>query len=220
MEAKKFYKSTKDKMLGGVCGGIGEYLDFDSTIIRLLLVLLAISSSGVVLIAYIIVCLIIPYNPIHIYGEDFMKDAVNKEEKEENIFTKKKIGYFIIFFGFVLYINNLIPNFISGYFIPICCLIGGITLIATSYDKGKDTNNNFYYEEEEEYTTSTINKEEDKESNEVLNEVEVEIEETSETLDEEILEVAEAETEAETEETRESINEEADVKSQKENINE
>ena len=36
MAAKKLYRSGKDKILGGVCGGIGEYLDVDPTIIRLL----------------------------------------------------------------------------------------------------------------------------------------------------------------------------------------
>ena len=36
---KKLYKSTREKMLGGVAGGLAEYFDVDPTIIRLVFVL-------------------------------------------------------------------------------------------------------------------------------------------------------------------------------------
>jgi len=48
-------------MLGGVCGGIGEYLDIDPTIIRLLWALFLLTGVGI--IAYIIAWLIIPEKP-------------------------------------------------------------------------------------------------------------------------------------------------------------
>ena len=32
---KKLYRSTKDKVLAGVCGGLGEYFDVDPTLVRL-----------------------------------------------------------------------------------------------------------------------------------------------------------------------------------------
>ena len=37
---KKLYRSAKDKMIGGVCGGLGEYFNIDSTIVRLAFILL------------------------------------------------------------------------------------------------------------------------------------------------------------------------------------
>ena len=39
MGPKKLYKSIENKMICGVCGGIGEYLNIDPTLIRLLMVL-------------------------------------------------------------------------------------------------------------------------------------------------------------------------------------
>lgn len=61
---KKLYKSRDNKMLSGVCGGIGEYFTIDPTLIRLLWVLLTIMSLGFGgLIAYIICAMIIPENP-------------------------------------------------------------------------------------------------------------------------------------------------------------
>lgn len=35
---KKLYRSTKDKVLAGVCGGLGEYFDVDPTLVNLLVV--------------------------------------------------------------------------------------------------------------------------------------------------------------------------------------
>lgn len=57
--AKKLYRSETDKMIGGVCGGIGEHFQVDSTIIRLLLVaMILLGGSGVLL--YLIAWVIIP----------------------------------------------------------------------------------------------------------------------------------------------------------------
>lgn len=57
---KRIYRSFTDKKLFGVCGGLGEYFDIDSTIVRLLFVVAAIASSGLALVAYIICAIIFP----------------------------------------------------------------------------------------------------------------------------------------------------------------
>ncbi|MBQ7012140.1 MAG: PspC domain-containing protein [Clostridia bacterium] len=60
---KKLYKSNKDKKLDGVCGGLGEYFDVDSTLIRLAWVIFAL-CGGSGLLAYIIAAIIIPRDPV------------------------------------------------------------------------------------------------------------------------------------------------------------
>ncbi len=59
---KKLYKSQTDKKLCGVCGGLGEYLNIDSTWIRLAWVLL-VCFAGTGILAYILAALILPENP-------------------------------------------------------------------------------------------------------------------------------------------------------------
>ena len=59
---KKLYRSTTDKKIAGVCGGLAEYLSVDSTIIRLI-VAAAVIFAGAGLLAYIIAALIIPVKP-------------------------------------------------------------------------------------------------------------------------------------------------------------
>ena len=54
---KKLCKSRNDSMIDGVCGGIAEYLDLDSTVVRLLWVVFTlIGGSGI--LAYIIAMII------------------------------------------------------------------------------------------------------------------------------------------------------------------
>ncbi len=59
MEDKKLRRSSSDKMIAGVCGGLGKYFGLDSTILRLVFVLLLI-FAGTGLLAYLIMWLIIP----------------------------------------------------------------------------------------------------------------------------------------------------------------
>jgi phage shock protein C len=58
---RRLYRSGSDRVLGGVCGGIGEYFNIDPTIIRLLWIVFALSGAGI--LAYIIAWIIIPRNP-------------------------------------------------------------------------------------------------------------------------------------------------------------
>jgi phage shock protein C len=56
---KRLYRSKRNRMIGGVCGGIGEYLNVDPTFIRLLWILFTFAyGSGV--LAYIIAWIVIP----------------------------------------------------------------------------------------------------------------------------------------------------------------
>lgn len=58
---RRLFRSETNKMLAGVCGGIGEYFNIDPTLIRLAWVILSIPTAlfgG--LIAYIIAAIIIP----------------------------------------------------------------------------------------------------------------------------------------------------------------
>lgn len=62
---KRLYLSDTDKKISGVCGGIGEYFDIDSTLVRLAWVALSLALSFGIggLIVYIIAALIIPKRP-------------------------------------------------------------------------------------------------------------------------------------------------------------
>ena len=59
----KLYRSTDQKMLAGVCGGLAEYFNIDVTLVRLIWAIVSIPSFGVGLLIYIIAAIIVPQRP-------------------------------------------------------------------------------------------------------------------------------------------------------------
>jgi len=56
---KKVFRSKANRMIAGVCGGLGEYFNLDPTLIRLIMVLL-IFAYGIGLLIYVVGWIIIP----------------------------------------------------------------------------------------------------------------------------------------------------------------
>jgi len=61
---KRLYRSNSDRMLAGVCGGLGEFLGIDPTVIRVLSVLLTLVWPFTPL-AYLILMFVVPEEPVN-----------------------------------------------------------------------------------------------------------------------------------------------------------
>jgi len=59
MEPKRLFRSRKDRILGGVCGGLGNYLNVDPVLVRVVWAILFF-AAGVGFLAYILAWIIIP----------------------------------------------------------------------------------------------------------------------------------------------------------------
>ncbi len=125
-EIKKLYRSLADRWIAGVCGGIAEYLNIDSIIVRLLFILL-ILIGGTGILFYLLAWIMIPVNPFQ-----------TKNNTEQN--KSKLWGIIILVIGIFLLLKNLglIPiyeffdwwDFMSwGTLISIVFIIIGIFLI-------------------------------------------------------------------------------------------
>jgi phage shock protein C len=75
---KRLFRSRKHKIIGGVCGGISEYVKWDPVLVRLIFVALLFCSGGYGLLAYIIGWIIIPIEP----KEEIVVPEVKEEPKE------------------------------------------------------------------------------------------------------------------------------------------
>jgi phage shock protein C len=60
---KRLYRSGKDRILGGICGGIGEHIDVDPSIIRLVWILVTLLLFGTGIIVYAVAWIIVPESP-------------------------------------------------------------------------------------------------------------------------------------------------------------
>ncbi len=134
-QTNKLYRSRADRYLGGVCGGIGQYFNFDSNLVRIIFVILTF-FGGLGLILYIAALIIVPENP-------------NEESKQQpaqgmnntilwgsilviigSILLLKEIGIFQYFYLHDLSISTIWAVFLIA--------IGGAILYA-QYRKGATT---------------------------------------------------------------------------------
>jgi phage shock protein C len=76
---KRLYRSRNNRMLFGVCGGLGEYLNVDPTVIRLIFVL-AFLPGGPGLIAYLALALLVPEEPLEEIQSDSAESGVENAE--------------------------------------------------------------------------------------------------------------------------------------------
>jgi phage shock protein PspC (stress-responsive transcriptional regulator) len=61
---KKLYRSNSDRMIAGICGGLGEYFAVDATLVRLIFVIGAIFSFSALFWVYIIMLIVVPEEPV------------------------------------------------------------------------------------------------------------------------------------------------------------
>ncbi len=76
---KKIYRSESDRMIAGICGGIGEYFDIDPTLVRIIFACILLSGSGFIL--YIILWVVIP-------SQSQVKNKGDENNQEKNTSIK------------------------------------------------------------------------------------------------------------------------------------
>jgi len=81
VENRRLYRSRSDRMVAGIAGGLGEYLNIDATIVRLLFVFFAL-VGGPGLIVYIVMLLVVPEEPLGA-SESVVEVEVQEEEPAE-----------------------------------------------------------------------------------------------------------------------------------------
>jgi len=97
-QQRRLYRSQKNKVIAGVCGGLSEYLNVDTTVIRLVWILITL-FGGAGVIAYILAFLIIPLRP---------KDAGEMNSQNQPEFTAARIfGILFVGAGVVILLDNL-----------------------------------------------------------------------------------------------------------------
>ncbi len=142
---KKLYRSTSDKMIGGVAGGLADYFSIDPTLVRVLFVVATLFHGGGV-IAYIILWIVIPQKPYQVPGMNSETNTQNETSDSSSSFTGNAdgsismnnqksesgsiwIGIVLILLGGLFLLDNFLPRFDFGDYWPIILIGLGIGLI-------------------------------------------------------------------------------------------
>jgi|SRR3989304_4150264 len=143
-QTTKLYRSEKDRIVGGVCAGLGEFFQIDSSVIRLIFVLITIFGGGGLLL-YLILWLIVPSkgSASEITKENINKNADEMKAKAKEFAEDFKIntkgmnsrqlfGVVILVFGILLLLGNLNIfnfNFLWKFFPAAIIIILGIVIL-------------------------------------------------------------------------------------------
>jgi phage shock protein PspC (stress-responsive transcriptional regulator) len=123
-------------MLGGVCGGLGEYFEFDPVLVRVIFVAAAF-VTGVGLIAYLLLWIIVPFEPVGpiITPEPVSTNAAqNSQQFTQTQVTPRKnggsvFGIILIVIGCIFLADNFLPFFHFWHFWPLILIAIGAALL-------------------------------------------------------------------------------------------
>lgn len=137
-------RSTNDKKIAGVCGGLGKYFNLDSNLIRILFVLFAF-NFGMTIILYLALWFILPEDNDSIPNNDTNIDQNTSDQSNEIIVekpekitkdTEKKIGIILIVIGTFFLIINLVQISFK-YLLPSILIVIGLILMFGSKKQWK-----------------------------------------------------------------------------------
>ena len=144
-DQKKLYLSRHDKMIMGVCGGLGEYFGIDPLVFRALFVLFTF-SGGAGIVVYIILAIITPKEPGDPqFSHEQAKDRINEFASQvkqgahsmaQDLKTRRHnrgglVGLIIVLFGAALLLNAVFPQhwFRWDIFWPAVIILVGLMII-------------------------------------------------------------------------------------------
>lgn len=129
---KKLKRSSSDRVIAGVCGGVGEYFNIDPVVVRIVWVLLSFMPGGPGFLAYLICALIIPEDDGVIYQDD------NAGPDTSN--TSFFIGIALVVFGGIMLAKIVWPQFAFrianiGKYWPVLLIVFGIYIIINQINR-------------------------------------------------------------------------------------
>lgn len=153
---KRLYRSNSNNVLGGVCGGLGEYFNVDPVLVRVLAVLLAF-AHGFGLLGYIVAWIIIPRKPVEV-EEAELRDAqahaaqagpgAPTPEPRYNGWTKYLPGLALVTLGVLMLVKEFFYWFSWSDMLPALLIVIGIVfLIASQRQRGRQQSDNAYQQQ-------------------------------------------------------------------------
>lgn len=123
---KRLYRSRKDAMLGGVCGGLAEYFNIDPTIVRIAFAVTML-AGGVGVLAYFLAWIIVP--EAQPGEEDFVRADNRKSVELSGDKVRMIIGLGFIALGVLFFINQFAPWFNFEILWPVVLIMIGALIL-------------------------------------------------------------------------------------------
>ncbi|MFQ3598913.1 MAG: PspC domain-containing protein [Chloroherpetonaceae bacterium] len=135
---KKLYRSSRGKVLVGVCTGLGDYFDIDPVLIRALFIV-ALFSGGIGAMLYIVLWMIMPKEET-ILSATLEAEPSEQSENDDSVFSEKHkgtvlTGLVLVGLGTFFLIREFFPMFSFKYMLPIILIAIGAIIVFNALRK-------------------------------------------------------------------------------------
>jgi phage shock protein PspC (stress-responsive transcriptional regulator) len=125
--ARRLYRSTTERVVGGICGGLGDYFAIDPVWFRVGFVVLTLAGGSGILI-YLLMWLIVPPAP----------DGYTPSEAGRGSVTGAAVlGVVLMIVGSIALVNTVAP-WLGQYIWPIVLVLGGLALLLGGLNRDTD----------------------------------------------------------------------------------
>jgi len=144
---KRLYRLPRNKMIGGVCTGLGEYFSIDPVLVRLVFIILAF-QQGIGILAYIILWIVVPVHPEAVAAPAAQASATDAEAKGMHATAEAERegerapgrgtligGVVLIVIGLLFLFDNFLPSISFADFWPLLLIAVGAGMLWNSWPR-------------------------------------------------------------------------------------
>jgi phage shock protein C len=138
---RRLYRSRRDSVLGGVAGGVAEYLDIDPSIVRIIWAVLAIVTGGLFVLIYIVMWIVVPEGS----DADASPDAAAQPAAAASAWSGQQprhrsgssngsliFGLILIGAGVWFLIDDYLPGIDRRFLWPVALVVVGAALLVVA----------------------------------------------------------------------------------------
>jgi phage shock protein C len=157
----RLYRSTDDRMLAGVAGGLAEMWDADPSLIRIVWAMLTLFTGGIALVVYIVMAIVVPErpeswspaspasgatDPAAVTSRSEARAARSAARAARRAERRRRgpsgvgivVGGFLVVIGAIALVRQWLPEFDLDWLWPVMLIALGVLLLVAAVERGRD----------------------------------------------------------------------------------
>ncbi len=133
--SRRLYRSRTDSVIGGVCGGVAEYLDVDPSIVRIIWAILGLVTGGIFVVLYVVMWIVVPEAPGTEGAAAPSAASPPPARRRGSGSGSLVLGLILVGVGAYFLVRQYLPQIDTDLLWPIGLVLLGAILVAASLRK-------------------------------------------------------------------------------------
>lgn len=134
--SRRLYRSRTESVIGGVCGGVAEYLDVDPSIVRIIWAVLGLVTGGIFVVLYVVMWIVVPEAPgPEAAGAASAVSPQASARRRGSGSGSLVLGLILVGIGAYFLVRQYLPQIDTDLLWPIGLVLLGVILVAASLRK-------------------------------------------------------------------------------------